>query len=247
MGQQQSIGERTDPARDRGDRRRHADRRREVDVADDPPVDQVDPDIDDDRARLEHGPVDQTRPAGGDDDDVGAADMGGQVARPRMADRHGRVLPDQQECGRHADDGGPTDDDGVPSGDLDPRAAQDLDRGVRGRRQEPVVAEAQQAGVEGMDPVDVLGRIDGVDDLAQPDRRRERHLDDDAVDRRVGVDLVERRDHGRLGRLALELHELGRDADLRAAAQDLLEVDRRWGVTTDDHHRQARRATLRRR
>ena len=49
-------------------------------------------------------------------------------------------------------------------GDLDPGSAQDLDRGVRGRRQEAVVAEAQQAGVERVDPVDVLGRVDGVDD-----------------------------------------------------------------------------------
>ena len=37
-----------------------------------------------------------------------------------------------------------------------------------------------------------------------------------------------------LGRLALELDEAGVDPDLRAAAQDLLEVDRRRGVAPDD-------------
>ena len=96
-------------------------------------------------------------------------------------------------------------------GDLDPGSAQDLDRRMRGRRQEAVIAQAQQAGVERVDAVDVLGRIDGVDDRAQPDRRRERHLDDQAVDRRVGVDGPDRRDDGGLGRLALELDELGVD------------------------------------
>ena len=66
-------------------------------------------------------------------------------------------------------------------------STQDLDRGVGRRRQEAVVAEPEQAGVQRMDPVDVLGRIDRVDDAPQPDRRRERHLDDDPVHRRVGV------------------------------------------------------------
>ena len=119
-------------------------------------------------------------------------------------------------------------------GDLDPGPAQDLDRGVGRRRQEAVVAEAEQAGVERMDAVDVLGRIDRVDDRAQADRRRERHLDDDAVDRRVVVEVADRRDDRRLGRLALELDEPGVDADLGAAAQDPLEVDGRRGVAPDD-------------
>ena len=82
------------------------------------------------------------------------------------------------------DDRRSADDDRVAALDLDAGAAQDLDRGMRGRRQEAVVAEAQQAGVQWMDPVDVLGRIDRVDDRAQPDRRRQRHLDDDPVDGR---------------------------------------------------------------
>ena len=56
-----------------------------------------------------------TRPGlpGGDDDDVGPADVAGEVARPRVADRDRRVLLDEQERGRHADDGGAADDDRV--------------------------------------------------------------------------------------------------------------------------------------
>ena len=54
-----------------------------------------------------------TRPglAGGDDDDLRVADVVAQVARPRVADRDRRVLPDEQERRRHADDRRPTDDD----------------------------------------------------------------------------------------------------------------------------------------
>ena len=124
-----------------------------------------------------------------------------------------------------------------------PGAAQDLDRGVGRRRQEAVVAEAQQAGVERVDAVDVLGRVDGVDDRAQPDRRRQRHLDDDAVDARVVVELADRgRRPLRLGRLAFELDEAGVDADLGAASQDPLEIDRRRRVAPDDHDARARAA-----
>ena len=129
--------------------------------------------------------------------------------------------------------------------DLDPGAAQDLDRGVGGGRQEAVVAEAEQPGVHRVDPVDVLGRIDRIDDRAQADRRGQRHLDDDAIDRRVGVEVADRRDHGRLGRFALELDELGVDADLGAAAQDPLEVDGRRRVAPDDDHGQTRWAAIR--
>ena len=164
VGQQDGVGERTDPSRYRRDGRCDLDRRGEVDVTDDVAVDDVDAHIDDDRARLEHGARDEARPAGGHDHDVGPGDVGGEVGRAGVADGDRRVLPDQQERGGHPHDRGPSDDDGVAAGDLDPRTAQDLDRGVGGRGQEAVIAETQQAGVEGMDAVDVLVRVDGVDD-----------------------------------------------------------------------------------
>ena len=79
---------------------------------------------------------------------------------------------------------------------------------------------------------------------AQPDGRRQRHLDDDAIDLGVGVELVDGTHDGGLGRLAFELDEGRLDADLGAAAQDLLEVDGRRGVAPDDHHGQAGRPSL---
>ena len=53
---------------------------------------------------LSIAPGDEAGLAGGDDDDVGARDVAGEVARPRVADRDRRVLLDEQERGRHADD-----------------------------------------------------------------------------------------------------------------------------------------------
>ena len=105
--------------------------------------------------------------AGGDDEDLGVLDVVGEVARPRVADGHRRVLPDEQERRRHADDRRPADDDRATALDLDAGPAQDLDRGVGRRGQEAVVAEPQEAGVQRVDPVDVLGRIDRVDDRAR--------------------------------------------------------------------------------
>ena len=58
----------------------------------------------------------------------------------------------------------------------------------------------------------------------------ERHLDDDAIDGRVVVELADRGRHLGLGRLALELDEAAIDPDLGAAAQDPLEVDGRRRV-----------------
>ena len=86
--------------------------------------------------------------------------------------------------------------------------------------------------------------IDGIHDGPQPDRRRQRHLDDHAIDRRVVVQLADRGRHGRLGGLAFELDEARVDPDLGAAAQDPFEIDHRRGVPTDDHDAQSRRTAL---
>ena len=119
------------------------------------------------------------------------------------------ILPQEQERRRQPDDSRSPDDDRVLALDLDPGAAQDLDRGMRRRRQEAVVPKAQQPRVEWMDPVDVLGGIDRVDDRTQADGRWQRHLDDDSVDTGVPVQGPDLLDDAGLGRLALDLHETG--------------------------------------
>ena len=89
-----------------------------------------------------------------------------------------------------------------------------------------------------------LAGIDRVDDRAQPDRRRQRHLDDDPVNTRVLVERPDLLDDAGLGCLALDLDEAGIDAHLPAEPQDLLEVDGGRSVLADDHDRQRRRPTV---
>ena len=65
----------------------------------------------------------------------------------------------------------------------------DLDRRLRAGRQESLVAQRHQAGVERMDPVDVLGGHDRVGQDAQRNVPRQRLLHDDPGDLGVVVEL----------------------------------------------------------
>src|SRR3990172_1578980 len=93
MGEEEGVRQGADTTGYRRDRGCDLARRSEVDVPDDVPVDDVDSDVDDDRAWLEHGAGDEAGPAGGDDDDVGSTRMNRQVARLRVADGHRRRAP----------------------------------------------------------------------------------------------------------------------------------------------------------
>jgi hypothetical protein len=93
-----------------------------------------------------------------------------------------------------------------------------------------------------VDPVDVLGRVDRIDDRAQPDRPRQWHLDDDAVDGRIVVEPPNGRRDVRLGCLALELDETAVDPDLVAAPQDPLEMRSMARLPDDDARAGARPA-----
>jgi hypothetical protein len=154
-------------------------------------ADDVDPDVHDDRARLEHVARDEPGSSRGDHHDVGFADLRGEIVRPRVADGHRRVLAEQEQGRRLADHVGPADDDGMATDERDPGALQELDGGMRGRRQEAVVPEGQEARVERMDAVDVLRRIEDLDDRRQWDPLGKRHLDDDPGDHRVAVQDID--------------------------------------------------------
>ena len=143
MGEQQGVREGPDATRHRRDRGGHPPRRFEVDVADERPVDHIDPDVDHDGAAPEHLAANQARMADRDDHDLRVLHVAGEIACPRVSDRDRRVLADQEERRRHADDRGPAHDDGPFALDLDPRPTKDLDGGVGRRRQEAVVAEAE--------------------------------------------------------------------------------------------------------
>ena len=74
------------------------------------------PDVDHRRARLDPVAADQLGPADRGDDDVGAPNGGGQIARARMRDGDRAVRPKQQLRHRLADDVRAADHDGVEPG-----------------------------------------------------------------------------------------------------------------------------------
>ena len=227
-----------DPAGHRRDRGRDPGRGREVHVAGQLPVDDVDADVDDDRARLEHLARDEPRAPDGDDDHVGGAGDRREVARVRVADRDRRVLAQEEQRGGLADDVGPADDDRVPALELDAALREDLDRGVGGRRQEAVVAERQEAGVDRVDAVDVAQRVEVVDDRPERDPGREGHLGDDPGHARVRGELADRRAELRRAAFGRQLDQAVLDAHEPAAVEDLVEVDGGRRVPADDDDRQ---------
>ena len=162
------------------------------------------------------------------------AQVRGEVRRARVADRDRGVLAQEQEGGGLADDVGAADDDGAAARQLHPGALEELDRRVGGGRQEAVVAEGQEAGVQGVDAVDVLRRVEGVDDDPQRDRGRQRLLDDDAGDRALGAEGQDLAPERLGGAVVAELHEPILDPDQAAAVEDLVQVDGRGGVAADD-------------
>src|ERR1035437_7439273 len=212
MRQQQCISQRPDTA---GDRRYGAYNifgRLEVHVAYQllatPTIrHHVDADVHDDHARGEHVAGDEARLASRDDQDLGVAGMVAQVSSLGVEHRDRSVLTHEQQRRGLAHDIRPADNDHALAGDIDARALEDLDRGLSRCRKEAVVAERQQAGVAWMDAVDVLGRVYRVDHCAQWDVGRQRHLDDDPGDGRVGVEALYLFANGVRCRLRTDLHQ----------------------------------------
>ena len=116
---------------------------------------------------LIHSPWISFAHADGGDDDVGLADHGGEIARARVRDRHRRV--------RARAAAAPSACRRCCCGRPRPRAARRIaptrasrrmqPRGVHGTR--PGRAEREQAGVDRVEAVDVLRRIDRVDARAR--------------------------------------------------------------------------------
>ena len=102
------------------------------------------------------------------------------------------------------------------------------------------VAHGQLADVDRVEPVHVLGRVDGEHDRRFVDVLGRRRLHEDAVDRRVVVEPGDHVEQLGLGRLGGQF-ELDRvHPDLLAHAVLRADVGTRRWVVADEHHRQAR-------
>ena len=123
------------------------------------------------------------------DQDVGAAADLGEVARARVRGGDGRVGLQQQRGDRLADEVGAADDDGLGAGQVDVVALEQLHAAERRAGPQAREVLGQQAGRDRRQAVDVLARGDLGRQLRAVDVLRRRQLEQDAADRRVGVEL----------------------------------------------------------
>src|SRR5205807_2207959 len=179
-----ALRHRGQPAGDRLDRGA-------VDVAGQPAVDTVDPDVDDTRTGLDEGRVDEPGTADRGDEDVGLAADGGELAGARVADSDGGVGVEQEQRHRAADDDRAADDHGAGAAHRNVVAAEELHASRRGAGGDPRPALGEQPEVAGMEAVDVLLRRHRVEDARGVDVGGEGQLDEDGVDRLGVVEPVD--------------------------------------------------------
>ena len=150
------------------------------------------------------------------------------------------MLTHEQEGCRLADHIRSTDDDHALARDLDPRTLEDLDRSLGRCRQEAVVAEREQAGIAGVDAVDVLRRVDRIDHCPQRDVSWERHLDDDARHGRIRVETLDLVADCVGSYVRSDPDKPPEYAHLLAGPQDLLQIHGRRCVRADEDDSQCR-------
>ena len=170
------------------------------------------------------------------------ADLGGEVAGARVADGHGGVALEQQERHRLADQVAAPDHDGAGALELDAGGVEQAHDAERRARAQAGVPRDQAGLVQRVQAVDVLGRIDGVEDRRGIDVRRQRQLDENAVGIAARVELLHQLEQLVLRGGRRQLVRDRRDAALGAGLALVAHVGRRGGVVADQHGRQPGRA-----
>ena len=173
--------------------------------------------------------------AGGGDDDIGLAGLGGQVFGSGVAQGDGGVLA---AAGKHQADGAANghtaaDDHGLGAVELNAEASQKVQAAVRGARQGRLLVEHELAQIDRVQAIGILGGVDSLEDGVFIQVLGQRQLDDVAGAGVIGVELI---DDG----LELFLRDVGRqvladgvDTELFAVAVLHLHIGLGAGVFTD--------------
>ena len=175
------------------------------------------------------------RDADGRHDDVCVRRQPPEVDRLRVRDRDGRIRLQQQVRHRLPDDVRAPDHDGPRPGDLDAVLVEQPHHAERGGGDERRPAQVEQAGVGGMESVDVLRRVERLDRHRLVEVLRQRRLDEDAVDRVVVVQLLDHRDQLLLRDVRRKPPVVGADPDLLRRLVLAADVDVRRGIVADEH------------
>jgi hypothetical protein len=166
------VGHDTHAARHGRQRGRHVGDRRDVHVPNDPALHHVDPAIHDDSTQLQHVARHEARRACRHHQDLGLANLAREVARLPVTDSHRGTFAKEQQGSGFANHVAAPDHDRAPSGNRDPGRPENLEGRFGTGGNEPVKALGDETGIQGMDAVEVLGRIDRVRDLQALDVRR---------------------------------------------------------------------------
>ena len=161
-----------------------------IDVADEPLGRPVDPDVDHRRALLDH----RRRVTIPGTPTAATITSARDVSAARSRVREWQIVTVACRCSRSSAAGLPTMSlrpitTAFAPFELDAVFVEEREHAERRPRHVRRRAREEQPGVDGMEAVDVLDRIDGADHAALVDLRRQRQLDEDAVDRVVGVQL----------------------------------------------------------
>ena len=155
----------------------------------------VDADIQHRRARLHHVRRYESRTADRRNQDVRAAADRRQVARLRVADRHRRILGQQQHRRRLAHDVAAADDHRILSRDRQIAALQYLDQTRRRARRQRRLPGLQPPNIHRMKAVHILLRSHRLQQPLRIHLRRQRKLYQNAVDIVAAVQLGHQREH----------------------------------------------------
>jgi hypothetical protein len=114
----------------------------------------------------------------------------------------------------------------------------------RRRRDEGRLVEVELARARRVEAVDVLARRDCPQDAALVDLVGKRQLNEDPVDRVVGVQLADQGEQIRLRRVRRQLVVVGGDPGLARGLVLPADVNVRRGVVSDEHRGEPERADL---
>src|SRR5712664_699391 len=195
-------------------------------------------DINDRRAGLDPVRFHVAGFAHGGDDDIGAAEDFGQIARFGMADGDSGVGVHQEQGHGFADDVAAAEDDGVGAFDLDVVAAQNF-HAAGGSAGDQAGASADQATeVDGMKTVHVLGGIDGFQDALGIDLRGKRKLDENPVNVVVAIQVFDDGEQIESGHGGRRGEERAGKAELFAGGNLAFDVKLRSGILADKDRRE---------
>ena len=174
----------------------------------------------------------------GGNDDVGLAALLLQRLRARVADGNSRIavlLLHHQLGHRLADDVGAAEYDALLAACLDAVALQQRDDAKRRSRDEAGQTDGHAAHVDGMEAVNVLTVVDGLDNLLLVDVLRQGQLDDETVDVAILVQTVNAGQQFLLGHIGLIAYECRLEATGLAREYLILNVCLRAAVVTHQH------------